>query len=50
LFGVEHPIFSAEVRAYLRFKHPQDNLGTRESTGFGDIPATPHLINHWLVK
>jgi len=46
LFGVEHSIFSAKVRAYLRFKASQADLGS----GFEDILATPNLINELLVK
>ena len=45
LFSLEHSIFSAKVRAYLRFKSSQDDLGS----GFEDILATPHLINELLM-
>jgi len=45
LFSVEHSIFSAKVRAYLRFKTDQDDLGP----GYEDILATPHLINELLL-
>lgn len=46
LFSVEHSIFSAKVRSYLRFKHDQADLGE----GFQDILATPELINGLLTK
>jgi glutathione S-transferase len=46
LFSVEHSIFSAKVRSYLRFKHDQGDLGE----GFQDILATPELINGLLTK
>ena len=46
LFSVEHSIFSAKVRAYLRFKHDQKDLGP----GFQDILATPEIIQGLLVK
>jgi len=45
LFSVEHSIFSAKVRACLRFKESQGDL----EQGFEDILATPHLINDLLV-
>ena len=45
LFSVEHSTFSAKVRAYLRFKASQNDLGL----GYEDILATPHLINELLV-
>jgi glutathione S-transferase len=45
LFSVEHSIFSAKVRAYLRFKASQGDLGL----GFEDILATPNLINELFV-
>lgn len=46
LFSVEHSIFSAKVRSYLRFKQDQADLGP----GFEDILATPELINGLLAK
>ena len=46
LFSVEHSIFSAKVRAYLRFKRDQSDLGA----GFEDVLATPELINGLLLK
>ena len=46
LFSVEHSIFSAKVRSYLRFKDDQCDLGL----GFEDILASPELINGLLVK
>lgn len=46
LFSVEHSIFSAKVRSYLRFKHDQKDLGP----GFQDILATPEIIQGLLVK
>ncbi len=49
LFSVEHSIFSAKVRAYLRFKASQNDLGTGPTAGFEDILATPNLINKLLV-
>ncbi|MEK9890773.1 MAG: glutathione S-transferase family protein, partial [Gammaproteobacteria bacterium] len=45
LFSVEHSIFSAKVRALMRFKLEQGDLGA----GFEDVLATPHLINRWLT-
>lgn len=45
LFSVEHSIFSAKVRACMRFKHSQADLGP----GFEDILATPELIRDLLV-
>ncbi|MDG1204076.1 MAG: glutathione S-transferase family protein [Pseudomonadales bacterium] len=53
LFSVEHSIFSAKVRAYLRFKSSQGDLGSGTEGGFDhgfeDILATPHLINELLM-
>ena len=46
LFSVEHSIFSAKVRSYLRFKQDQSDLGP----GFEDVLATPELINGLLTK
>ena len=43
-FSAEHSIFSAKVRAYLRFKHQQGDLGP----GFEDILATPDLMTNLL--
>jgi glutathione S-transferase len=40
LFSAEHSMFSAKVRAYLRFKHSQHDLGP----GYEDILATPELM------
>lgn len=40
LFSWEHSYFSGKVRAYLRFKHRQGDLGP----GYEDILATPELI------
>ena len=45
LFSAEHSIFSAKVRAYLRFKHDQGDLGE----GFEDILATPDLMTNLLT-
>ena len=45
LFSAEHSIFSAKVRAYLRFKHDQNDLGL----GFEDILATPDLMRDLLT-
>ena len=45
LFSAEHSIFSAKIRAYLRFKNDQDDLGA----GFEDILATPDLITNLLT-
>ena len=44
-FSAEHSIFSAKVRAYLRFKQDQDDLGP----GFEDILATPDLMTDLLT-
>ena len=44
-FSAEHSIFSAKVRAYLRFKHDQNDLGA----GFEDILATPDLMTNLLT-
>lgn len=44
-FSAEHSIFSAKVRAYLRFKHQQGDLGA----GFEDILATPDLMTDLLT-
>ena len=41
-FSAEHSIFSAKVRAYLRFKHDQNDLGL----GFEDILATPDPVSY----
>ena len=43
-FSAEHSIFSAKVRAYLRFKDDQHDLGA----GFEDILATPDLMRDLL--
>jgi len=45
LFSAEHSVFSAKVRAYLRFKHRQGDLGP----GYEDILVTPELISDLLV-
>ena len=45
LFSAEHSVFSAKVRAYLRFKHRQGDLGP----GYEDILVTPELISGLLV-
>ena len=44
-FSAEHSIFSAKARAYLRFKHDQNDLGL----GFEDILATPDLMRDLLT-
>ncbi|MGB0478061.1 MAG: glutathione S-transferase N-terminal domain-containing protein, partial [Parvibaculales bacterium] len=44
-FSAEHSIFSAKVRAFLRFKHDQNDLGA----GFEDILATPDLMTNLLT-
>lgn len=45
IFSAEHSIFSAKLRAYLRFKHDQGDLGA----GFEDILATPDLMTNLLA-
>jgi glutathione S-transferase len=45
LFSAENSVFSGKVRAYLRFKHDQGDLGP----GYEDILATPELISGLLV-
>jgi hypothetical protein len=45
LFSAENSIFSGKVRAYLRFKHDQGDLGP----GYEDILVTPELIEGLLV-
>ena len=45
LFSAENSVFSAKVRAYLRFKQDQGDLGE----GFEDILVTPELISGLLV-
>ncbi len=45
LFSWEHSYFSGKVRAYLRFKHGQNDLGS----GYEDILATPELIGGLLT-
>ena len=45
LFSAENSVFSAKVRAYLRFKEEQEDLGE----GFEDILVTPELISGLLV-
>ena len=45
LFSAESSVFSAKVRAYLRFKHEQGDLGP----GYEDILVTPDLIKPLLV-
>ena len=45
VFSAEHSIFSAKLRAYLRFKHDQKDLGA----GFEDILATPDLMANLLT-
>ena len=45
LFSAENSVFSAKVRAYLRFKEDQGDLGG----GFEDILVTPELISGLLV-
>ncbi|MDG2336214.1 MAG: glutathione S-transferase family protein [Myxococcota bacterium] len=45
LFSAENSVFSAKVRAYLRFKHGQSDLGS----GYEDILVTPELIAKLLI-
>ena len=45
LFSWEHSYFSGKVRAYLRFKQSQGELGP----GYEDILATPELIQGLLI-
>lgn len=45
LFSAENSVFSAKVRAYLRFKQEQEDLGA----GFEDILVTPELISGLLL-
>jgi glutathione S-transferase len=45
LFSAEHSMFSAKVRAYLRFKYSQNDLGP----GYEDILATPELMSGLLA-
>jgi glutathione S-transferase len=45
LFSAENSVFSGKVRAYLRFKHDQQDLGP----GYEDVLVTPELIEGLLV-